>query len=164
MTFTTPWGTFMYVKVPFGMMNAGATFQRDMDVSFVGEKEKCMVMYLDDIIILSKSYDENLQHLNQIFQKCRRYGISLNPRKYHFSMPEGKLLGHITSKGSIKIDTKRVEAIQEISIPQNKKSIHSFIGKINFLRCFVPNFDEIIRLITNLLKKYVVIKWPMEEK
>jgi hypothetical protein len=105
-TFTTPWGTFMYDKMPFGMMNAGATFQRAMDIAFVGEKDKFMVIYLDDITIFSKSDDEHLQHLEQVFRKCRRYRISLNPRKSHFSMPEGKLLGHIISTGGIKIDLK----------------------------------------------------------
>jgi hypothetical protein len=150
-------------KIPFGMMNAGATFQRAMDVAFVGEKDKFMVIYLDDITIFSKSDDEHLQHLEKIFRKCRRYGISLNPRKSHFAMPEGKLLGHIISTGGIKIDPKRVEAIQEIAIPRNKKSIQSFIGRINFLRRFVPNFAEIIRPITNMLKKDVVIKWSQRK-
>jgi hypothetical protein len=154
----------MYEKIPFRMMNVGATFQRAMDIAFVGEKYKFMAIYLDDITIFSKSDDEHLQHLEQIFRKCRRYGISLNPRKSHFSMPEGKLLSHIISTGGIKIDPKRVDFIQEIEIPRNKKFIQSFIGRINFLRCFVPNFVEIIRPITNMLKNDVVIKWSLEEK
>jgi hypothetical protein len=62
-TFTTPWETFMYDKMPFGMMNTRDTFQRAMDVAFVGEKEKFMVIYLDDITIFSKLDDEHLQHL-----------------------------------------------------------------------------------------------------
>jgi hypothetical protein len=158
-TFTTPWGTFMYDKMPFGLMNAGATFHRAMEISFVVEKDKFMVIYLDDITIFSKTDDEHLQHLEQVFKKWRRYGISLNPRKSHFSMPEGKLLGHIISEGGIKIDPKRVCSIQQIEIPRNKKVVQSFIGKINFLRCFVPNFVEILKPITNMLKKDVVIKW-----
>ena len=68
-TFTTPWGTFMYEKIPFGLMKTGDTFQRAMDIVFVGEKEKFMVIYLDDITIFFKSDDEHLQHLEQIFQK-----------------------------------------------------------------------------------------------
>jgi hypothetical protein len=79
--FTTPWGTFMYEKMPFVLMNAGATFHRAMEISFVGEKDKFMMIYLDDITIFSNYDDEHLQHLEQIFQKCRRYGISLNPKK-----------------------------------------------------------------------------------
>jgi hypothetical protein len=128
-TFTTAWGTFMYDKMPFEPMNAGATFQRAMEITFVGEKEKFMVIYLDDITIFSKSYDEHLHHLEHVFRKCRRYKISLNPRKSHFSMPEGKLLGHIISIGGIIIYLKRFYAIQEIEIPINKKAIQSFIGK-----------------------------------
>jgi hypothetical protein len=152
-TFTTPWGTFMYEKMPFGLMNVGETFQRDMDIAFIGEKDIFMAIYLDDIIVFSTSDDENLQHLKKTYEKCRRYGISLNPKKSQFSMEEGKFLGHIVSLEGIKIDPKRVKAIQQIDISRNKKSIQSFIGKINFLRRFIPNFAKIIKYITNMLKK-----------
>ena len=79
--FTTPWGTFMYDKMPFGLMNAGATFQRAMDIAFVGEKDKFVVIYLDDITVFSQSDDEHLNHLKQTFLKCRKFGLSLNPKK-----------------------------------------------------------------------------------
>jgi hypothetical protein len=154
-TFITPWGTFMYEKMHFGLMNARETFQRAMDISFIGEKDKFMVIYLDEITVFSTSDDEHLQHLKKTFEKCKRYGISLNPKKSHFSMEEGKLLGHIVSPKGIKIDPQRVKAIQKIDIPRNKKSIQSFIGKINFLRRFTPNFAEIIKIITDMLKKDV---------
>jgi hypothetical protein len=78
--------------------------------------------------------------LKKTFEKCRRYGISLKPKKSHFAMEEGKILGHIVSLEGIKIDPERVKAIQQIDIPRNKKSIQSFIGKIIFLRRFIPNF------------------------
>jgi hypothetical protein len=68
--FTTPWGTFMYEKMPFGLMNAGATFQRAMDITFVGEKEKFVLIYLDDIIVFSSSHEHHLQHLRKTFLKC----------------------------------------------------------------------------------------------
>lgn len=110
-TITTPWGTFMYEKMPFGLMNAGATFQRAMDIAFVGEKDKFVLIYLDDITIFSHSHEEHLHHLKKTFLKCRRYGISLNPKKSNFALKEGKLLGHIVSAEGVKIDPKRVEAI-----------------------------------------------------
>ena len=78
--FTTPWGTFMYEKMPFVLMNVGATFQRAMDIAFVGEKEKFVVIYLDDIIVFSQYDEENINHLKQTFLKCRKYGLSLNPK------------------------------------------------------------------------------------
>ena len=77
-TFTTPWGTFMYAIMPFGLMNAGATFQRAMDIAFVGDK--FVVIYLDDITVFSKFDEEHLDHLKKTFDKCRRFGLSLNPR------------------------------------------------------------------------------------
>jgi hypothetical protein len=96
-TFTTPWGTFMYSKMPFTLMNAGATFQRAMDIAFIGEKDKFVVIYLDDITVFCKSNQENHQHLEKVFLKCKKYGLSLNPNKSLLAMKEGKLLGHIVS-------------------------------------------------------------------
>jgi ribonuclease HI len=162
--FTTPWGTFMYDKMPFSLMNVGATFQRAMDIAFVGERDKFVVIYLDDLTVFSKTDEEHLIHLKQTFEKCRRYGLSLNPRKSHFAMQEGKLLGHIVFKDGIKIDPKRVEVIQTISIPRNVKEIQSFLGTINFLRRFIPNFAEIVKLITGMLKKYSRVNWTIEAK
>jgi hypothetical protein len=97
-TFTAPWGTFMYAKMPFVMMNIGSTFQREMDIGFSNEKDKFIVIYLDDIMVYSASDEQHLEHLNKVFQKCRKFGISLNPKKSHFGVEEGKLLGHIISK------------------------------------------------------------------
>jgi hypothetical protein len=88
--FTTPWGTFMYKKIPFGLMNAGATFQSDMDISFIGEKDRFVVIYPDDITVFSASNEEHLQHLKHTFEKCRRYGISPNPLKSHLPWKKEK--------------------------------------------------------------------------
>ena len=76
----------MYDKIPFGLMNACATFQRAMDIDFVGEKDKSVVIYLDDITIFSKSDDKHLKYLRQTFLKCIKFRLSLNPKKTHFSM------------------------------------------------------------------------------
>ena len=85
-TFTTPWGTFMYVKMPFGLMNAGATFQRAMDIAFSEEIGHFIVIYLDDITVYSKSNEEHLKHLRKVLEKCRRFGLSLNPKKTVFGL------------------------------------------------------------------------------
>lgn len=109
----------MYAKIPFRLMNVGATFQRVRDIAFVGEYEKFFVIYLDYIIVFSKSDDENLKQLHNIFEKCTKYGLSLNPKKSHFSLREGKLLGHIVSKEGVRIDPKRMEEINNIHLPRN---------------------------------------------
>jgi ribonuclease HI len=152
-SFTTPWGTFMYEKMPFGLMNAGVTFQRVMDIAFVGEKDKYVLIYLDDITVFSSSHEHHLQHLRKTFLKCRRYGISLNPKKSNFALKEGKLLGHIVSANGVRIDPKRVEAIKSQSLPRSKKDIQSFLGTINFIRRFIANFAELTKHITSMLRK-----------
>jgi len=162
--FTTPWGTFMYVKMPFGLMNAGETFQRDMDIEFADEKDKFIVIYLDDITAYFAIDEEHIKHLRRAFEKCGKFGISLNPKNSNFSMEEGKLLGHIIYKEGIKVDPSRVEGILNIGIPRSKKEVQSFLGKVNFLRRFIPNLAEIIKHITNMLKKGNEIKWIPEAR
>ena len=138
-SFITPWGTFMYVKILFGLMNAGATFQRAMDIAFSEELGYFIIIYLDDIIALSKTDEEHLEHLRIVFEKCIKFGLSLNPKKTMFGLQEGKLLGHIILEEGIKIDPKRIKSILQITHPRNIKELQSFIGKINFLRRFIPN-------------------------
>ena len=76
----------MYSKMPFGLINAGAIFQREMDIAFLEERDRFVVIYLDDIIVCSKSDQDHLKHLKKVFQKCRKFGISLNPNMYNFDM------------------------------------------------------------------------------
>jgi ribonuclease HI len=92
--FTTPWGTFMYLRMPFGLMNAGATFQRAMDYAFRDLIQKIIEIYQDDLTVVSKERKDHLAHLRTVFERCREYGISLNPKKSVFGIDEGKLLGH----------------------------------------------------------------------
>jgi hypothetical protein len=92
-----------------------------MDIVFIGEKDKFVFIYLDDIIVFCKYDKEHCQHLRKFFSKCRRFGLSLNPKKSLFTMQEGKLLGHIVSAEGVRIDSSRVEAIQALSLPRSKK-------------------------------------------
>jgi hypothetical protein len=83
----------------------------------------------------------------------------LNPKKSHFFVKKGKLVGHIISAEGVKIDPARVEEIQWLSIPRSKKDIQSLLSKINFVRRFIPNFVELVKHITSMLKKGYEIKW-----
>jgi hypothetical protein len=154
----------MYENMPFGLMNEGATFQREMDIAFVGEKDKFFLIYLDDITIFSSSHELHLYHLKRTFLKWRRYGISLNPKKSNFALKEGKLLGHIVSADGVKIDPKRVEEIKNLSLPRSKKDIQCFLGTINFIRRFIVNFAKLTKHITAMLRKDFEVKWTEESK
>ena len=94
-----------------------------MDIAFVGEQDKFLLVYLDDIMVFSKDDAEHIEHLRRTFEKCRRYGLSLNPQKSLFALEEGKLLGHIVTKYGVRIDPKRVEVISSIPLPRNKKEV-----------------------------------------
>jgi len=162
--FTTPWGTFKYLKMSFRLKNAGATFQRAMDIVFAKEIHDFLVVYIDDLTVFSKSDQKHLDHLRQVFLKCRQYGISLNPKKSLFGLEEGKLLGHVISKDGIRIDPTRIHAILKIPHPRNVKELQAFVGKINFLRRFISNLAKLIRLLNNMLKKDSKVKWIAEAK
>ena len=97
--------------MPFGLINAGATFQWAMDIAFCGLIGRSMVVYLDNVTMFSKHHGDHLCHLKKIFERCRKYGISLNPKKSVFAMTEGNLLGHIITKQGIVVDPERAKAI-----------------------------------------------------
>jgi hypothetical protein len=110
-SFQTKWGTYAYNKMPFGLINVGETFYSAMNIAFKGQNGDCVVVYMDDVIVFSKDKRDHLVHLRKIFNKCRRYGISLNPKKFLFVFDEGKLLGFNVSKYGVMIEPKRTEAI-----------------------------------------------------
>ena len=105
-----------------------------MDIAFHGLIGHSVVVYLDDVTIFSKKREDHMFHLKQIFDCCRKYGISLNPKKCVFTVLEGKLLGHIISKRGISLDPERIAAIAQIPLPHNKKGMQSFMGTINFVQ------------------------------
>ena len=113
----------MYGKIPFGLMNVGSTFQWEMDIAFEGERDRFVVVYLDDIIVFSKSDKEHLTHLRQAISKCRKFGLSLNAKKSMFAMEEGRLLEHIVTSQGICINLERVKVILKVNLPRNKKEI-----------------------------------------
>ena len=135
-----------------------------MDIAFFEDIGYFIVIYLDDIIFYSKTNEEHLAHLRKVFEKCRKYCLSLNPKKTLFGLQEGKILSHIISEEGIKIDPKRIEGILQISHPRKIKELQSFIGKIHFLRRFIPNLVELLINITNMLEREVGVKWTTEAK
>jgi hypothetical protein len=135
-----------------------------MDMAFIGEKYQFVVIYLDDITVFSRFDMEHYCHLRKVFLKCRKFGLSLNPKKSVFSMKEGKLLGHIVSAEGVRIDPNRVEAIQTFSLPRSRKEFQAFWGKINFLSRFISNFVELVKHITTMLRKGNEVKWSAEPR
>ena len=103
-----------------------------MEITFSNEKDKILVIYLDDISLFSQSDEEHVVRLLRMFRKCRKFGISLNPKKSFFSMKEGKMLGYIISQEGIRIYLNTVEVINKIELPRNKVEVQSFLGRVIF--------------------------------
>jgi hypothetical protein len=114
--------------------------------------------------VYSKNREDHIQHLTQIFERCRKYGISLNPKKTIFGVEEGKLLGHIISQVGIHIDPEWIKAIAQLPLPHNKKAMQSFFGKINFVRKFTPDFAETIKPLQKMIVKMLNLSGMMNEK
>jgi hypothetical protein len=124
-----------------------------------------MVVYLDDVTVFSKNKEDHLAHLRSVLQRCRKYDISLNPKKSIFAVEQGKLLGFIVLSEGMIIDPERTQVILKLPPPSSKKSMQSFLGQINFVRRFVPSFSEMVRPLQNLIKKDVQYHWgPLESQ
>ena len=109
--------------MPFGLTNVGATFQHAMDVEFADIIDKFLAVYQDDLTTYSKDENDNCTHFEKVFIRALKYGISLNPRKCDFGVTEGRLLEHLVGKHGVRIDPKRVEAIEMIKNPRSVKGI-----------------------------------------
>jgi hypothetical protein len=156
--FICPWGTFAYRKLPFGLKNAGATFQRAMSYAFHDIKH-IAEPYLDDLPAHSSNRPDHIDHLRAIFLRCRFYRIRLNPHKCIFAVESGRLLGFIVSKDGIRVDPLKIKAILALPPPTNLTQLQSLQGKANFLRRFICNYAEITKGFMRLLQKNVPFIW-----
>jgi hypothetical protein len=158
-TFITRLGTFSYERMPFGLSNEGATFQRAMQIAFDNLIGKIIQIYLDDLTVYSKNQSDHFGNLKRVLMQCRKFDISLNPSNSIFGVTKGKLLGHIVSYLGISIDLERNAAILNLPAPTSKKEVQYFMGVINFVRRFVPDFVVMVKLIHNLLKQDLSFAW-----
>jgi hypothetical protein len=156
--FNCPWGTFAYRKMPFGLKNAGATFQRTMSFAFHHLKH-IVEAYLDDLASRSCKRTDHPTHLRLIFECYRYFQIRLNPNKCSFCVTSGRLLGFIISTTGIMVNPLKVEAIIQLPPPRTSLQLQSLQGKVNFLRRFIANYAEITKGFMCLLKKGVPFYW-----
>ncbi|KAJ9557142.1 hypothetical protein OSB04_011756 [Centaurea solstitialis] len=127
-TFTCPYGTFAFRRMPFGLCNAPATFQRCMMSIFSVMLEKFMEVFMDDFSVYGTSYDICLQNLEKILNRCEETDLVLNWEKCHFMVKEGIVLGNLISKRGIQVDKAKLEVIEKLPEPTTVKGIRSFLG------------------------------------
>ena len=161
-SFTTPWGTFCYTVMPFGLKNAGATYQRAMAVIFHDQMRKIMDAYVDDILVKSKEGEDHLEALDQVFKRLILYKLRLNPQKCVFGVESGKLLGFLVSKKGIEVDPAKAKAIINMPPPKNLKELRSLQGRMQSIRRFISNLAMRCEPFNHLLRKGVKFEWGPE--
>ncbi|GJT14611.1 reverse transcriptase domain-containing protein [Tanacetum coccineum] len=152
-TFTCPYGTFAYRRMPFGLCNAPGTFQRCMMAIFHDMIEKTMEVFMDDFSVFGDSFSSCLANLDRMLKRCEDTKLALNWEKSHFMVKEGIVLGHKISRKGIEVDKAKVDVISKLPHPTTVKGIRSFLGHAGFYRRFIKDFSKISRPMTHLLEK-----------
>jgi hypothetical protein len=131
-TFTCPYGTFAYKRMPFGLCNAPASFHRCIMVIFSDLIEKVMELFMDDFSVYGKTFEDCLGNLDKVLRRCQEVGLVLNWEMCHFMVREGIILGHKISEKGIDMDKAKIEVIEQLLPPTNVKRIHCFLGHAGF--------------------------------
>ncbi|KAG7559377.1 Retrotransposon gag domain [Arabidopsis thaliana x Arabidopsis arenosa] len=152
-TFTCPYGTFAYKRMPFGLCNAPATFQRCMTSIFSDLIEEMVEVFMDDFSVYGSSFSSCLLNLCRVLARCEETNLVLNWEKCHFMVREGIVLGHKISEKGIEVDKGKIEVMMQLQPPKTVKDIRSFLGHVGFYRRFIKDFSKIARPLTRLLCK-----------
>ncbi|GJZ42004.1 reverse transcriptase domain-containing protein [Tanacetum coccineum] len=152
-TFTCPYGTFAYRRMPFGLCNAPGTFQRCMMAIFHDMIEKTMEVFMDDFSIFGNSFENCISRVDKMLQRCEDANLCLNWENSHFMVKEGIVLGHKISKKGIEVDKAKIDVIAKLPHPTTVKGVRSFLGHAGFYRRFIKDFSKISRPMTHLLEK-----------
>ncbi|GJU42944.1 reverse transcriptase domain-containing protein [Tanacetum coccineum] len=152
-TFTCPFGTYAYRRMPFGLCNAPATFQRCMLAIFHDMIEESVEVFMDDFSVFGNSFDTCLNNLDKMLQCCKDAHLVLKWKKCHFMIKEGIVLGHKVSSAGLEVDKAKIDVISKLPPPTNIKGVRSFLGHAGFYRRFIKDFSKIARPITKLLEK-----------
>ena len=161
-TFTCPFGTYAYRRMPFGLCNAPTTFQRCMLSMFSDMLERIMEVYMDDISVYGGNFEECLTNLEAILQKCIEKNLVLNWEKCNFMVNQGIVLGHIISSRGIEVDKAKIELISKLPPPTNVKTIRQFLGHAGFYRRFIKDFSKIAKPLYKFLEKDAKFVWERE--
>ncbi|CAC5407022.1 Retrovirus-related Pol polyprotein from transposon 297,Retrovirus-related Pol polyprotein from transposon 17.6 [Mytilus coruscus] len=148
--------------MPFGLCNAGATFSRLMQYILSGLQWEICVIYLDGIIVFSKSFEEHITRLQEVFDRIQLAGLKIAPKKCFIFQKKVLFLGHVVNAEGISPDPIKIEAVQSWPMPNNVKDVRSFHGTCSYYRKFIKDFSKIARPLHRLPEKNVIFKWNAE--
>ena len=155
-------GLWQWRVMPFGLCNAPATFERLMDSVLAGLHWQSALVYLDDIIVFGRSFEEKMTRLREVFLRLRQSQLKLNPKKCALFRTEVPFLGHIVSADGVKTDPEKTKAVEAWPVPQNVRELRSFLGFCSYYRKFVRNYATIAEPLHALLKGGQRFKWSAQ--
>ena len=155
--FTTHIGLYEFRVMPFGLCNAPTTFQRLMEGVFTGlVGEKCII-YLDDVLVIGRTYKEHLDNLREVFTRLTNAGLKLKPSKCKLVQREVEFLGYVVSCEGISTDPKKLAAVAEFPRPSDLRALRGFLGLTSYYRCFVPSFYTVAQPLYKLEKRMYLL-------
>ena len=162
--FITPFGLWEWNVVPMGLTNAPPSFQRDMDVILSGLSGISCLIYIDDIIIFSKTFEEHLQHLQQVFDRIQQAEMFVKITKCHLCRKEVLYLGHVVSAEGVKPDPMKVKVLEDMKAPTNVAELRRFLGLASYYRRFIRGFADIAEPLHRLTGSRVEWTWNEEHR
>lgn len=161
--FTIPGrGLFHFNRMPVGLHGAPGTFQSLVDKLFGPELEPSLFKYLDDIIIVTPSFDKHIEILTEVFKRLLVAGLTLSKEKCQFCKTELKFLGYVINRSGLNVDPDKVSAIVTLPVPISVKEVRRVVGMMSWYRKFIPNFSSILSPLTELTKKRKKFVWSSE--
>jgi len=157
--FTCHLGLYEFNVMPFGLTNAPPTFQRMMNKILKDWLYEFAVVYIDDIMIYSKTYEEHLEHIEKVLSKLREVNLMLKLKKCKWCEQNIEFLGHIVGKGGLKPDPGKIEKIKNLKIPRNVKDVRAVLGLCSYYRKFIKGFSKVAKPMNELLKKDRKFEW-----
>ena len=157
--FVTHNGLYEFLVMPFGLTNSGTSFQRLMGHILRGLEYRFALIYIDDIIIFSKSIEEHLTHFEEVFRRLREANVKLNPKKCSFAQQKVAYLGHVVTPDGVIPNPEKVRVVRDFPVPKNLKELRTFMGLANYYRRFVKGFAYIANPLNALTKKGTKFEW-----
>ena len=153
--FITPWGLYEWVRIPFGLTNAPANFQRYMEHCLGELRDEIAIPYLDDVIVFSKSFEEHVEHVRTVLRRLRQQGIKLKPRKCKLFRREVCFLGRIVSRDGYRVDPSGITAVTSLAEkkPSTVGEVRQLVGFLGYYRRYIPNFARLAKPLYELLNK-----------
>ena len=162
--FITPFGKFAFTRMPFGLKNAPAVFQRTMEI-VLRDCYDFSAPYIDDIVVFSKDGGEHIQHLREVLEALQKHGLTVKLNKCEFGKNQLEYLGHLIGNGELAVPSHRAAAMSKFLQPRTKKQLRSFLGAASYYRRFIKNFANYSSLLSPATSKFApgVVNWNEEK-